>query len=178
MENGIEIYFQISYKLLKILYEICKYISIPFSTLGYIGCWKPFSWKSSVRLSSIGNCVSLLIPYRCKGTRGPSQYPKRRLFVRSRKVSKPRDLYLELSDPFEIWQALSNFKPIRQFKVPISWLRDFTRSYEKTSFRILRRDPVSMALDCFSRNIPVSGPHWGRDKMAATLQTTFQMHFP
>ena len=39
-------------------------------------------------------------------TRAPSQYPKRRLFVRSRKVSKPRDLYLELSDRSEIWQAL------------------------------------------------------------------------
>ena len=38
--------------------------------------------------------------------RAPSQYPKRRLFVRSRKVSKPRDLYLELSDGSEIWQAL------------------------------------------------------------------------
>ena len=36
----------------------------------------------------------------------PPQYPKRRLFVRSRKDSKPRDLYLELSDRFEIWQAL------------------------------------------------------------------------
>ena len=36
----------------------------------------------------------------------------------------------------------SNFKAIRQFKVPISWLRDFTRSYEKTSFRILRRGTV------------------------------------
>ena len=36
----------------------------------------------------------------------PSQYPKRRLFVRSRKVSKQRDLYLELSDRSEIWQAL------------------------------------------------------------------------
>ena len=36
----------------------------------------------------------------------PSQYPKRRLFVRSRKVSKPRDLYLELPDRSEIWQAL------------------------------------------------------------------------
>ena len=31
--------------------------------------------------------------------------------------------------------CLSNFKAIRQFKVPISWLRVFTRSYEKTSFR-------------------------------------------
>ena len=39
--------------------------------------------------------------------------------------------------------CLSNFKAIRQFKVPISWLRDFTRSYEKTSFRILRRGPAS-----------------------------------
>ena len=39
--------------------------------------------------------------------------------------------------------CLSNFKAIRQFEVPISWLRDFTRSYEKTSFRILRRGPES-----------------------------------
>ena len=37
--------------------------------------------------------------------------------------------------------CLSNFKAIRQFKVPISWLRDFTRCYDKTSFRILRRGP-------------------------------------
>ena len=36
----------------------------------------------------------------------PSQYPKRRISVRSRKVSKPRNLYLELSDRSEIWQAL------------------------------------------------------------------------
>ena len=37
--------------------------------------------------------------------------------------------------------CLSNFIAMRQFKVPISWLWDFTRSYEKTSFRILRRGP-------------------------------------
>ena len=30
--------------------------------------------------------------------------------------------------------CLSNFKAKRQFKVPISWLRYFTRSYEKTFF--------------------------------------------
>ena len=35
----------------------------------------------------------------------PFQYPIRRLTVRSRNVSKPRDLYLELSDRSEIWQA-------------------------------------------------------------------------
>ena len=39
-------------------------------------------------------------------SRAPSQYSKRRLFVRSRKVSKTRDLYLELSDRSEIWQVL------------------------------------------------------------------------
>ena len=35
----------------------------------------------------------------------PSQYPKSRLSVRSRKVSKPRDQYSKLSYRFEIWQA-------------------------------------------------------------------------
>ena len=38
-------------------------------------------------------------------SRAPSQYPERRLFVRSRKVSKPRDWYFKLSYRFEIWQA-------------------------------------------------------------------------
>ena len=38
-------------------------------------------------------------------TRAPSQYPKRCLSVRSRKVSKPRDWYFRLSYRFEIWQA-------------------------------------------------------------------------
>ena len=35
----------------------------------------------------------------------PSQYTKRRLFVRSREVSKPRDWYFKLLYRFEIWQA-------------------------------------------------------------------------
>ena len=34
------------------------------------------------------------------------QYPIRRPIVRSREVSKPRDLWLKLSDRSEIWQAL------------------------------------------------------------------------
>ena len=37
--------------------------------------------------------------------KAPSQYPKRRLFIRSRKVSKLWDLFLEVSDRSEIWQA-------------------------------------------------------------------------
>ena len=43
---------------------------------------------------------------RSMGFRAPSQYPKRRLIVRSREVSKPRDLNLEFADRSEIWQAL------------------------------------------------------------------------
>ena len=39
------------------------------------------------------------------GPRAPFQYPIRRLIVRSHKVSKPRYLYLELSDRSAIWQA-------------------------------------------------------------------------
>ena len=38
---------------------------------------------------------------------------------------------------------------MRQFKVPISWIRDFTRFYEKTSFRILRRGLGTMVLILF-----------------------------
>ena len=73
-------------------------------------------------------------------TRAPSQYPERRLFVRSPKVSKPL-----------LPKCLSNFKAIRQFKVPISWLRDFRRSYGKTSFRIMRRGPdLEASLSCGS----------------------------
>ena len=33
------------------------------------------------------------------------QYPMRRLIIKSRKVSKPRDLYFKLCDRSEIWQA-------------------------------------------------------------------------
>ena len=35
--------------------------------------------------------------------------------------------------------CLSNFKAIRWFKLPISQFRDFTRSYVKTSYRILKQ---------------------------------------
>ena len=54
--------------------------------------------------------------------------------------------------------CLSNFKAIRQFKVPISWLRDFTRSYEKTSFRILRRGPGT----CFVVRFPADHNGFGK----------------
>ena len=38
-------------------------------------------------------------------------------------------------------RCLSNFRAIGQFWIQISRLRDFTRSYSKTSYRILKRGP-------------------------------------
>ena len=78
------------------------------------------------------------------------QYPIRRLIVKPHKVSKARDSYLELYDRSEIWQShrqhcwrcLSNFKAMRWFKLPISRLRDLTRSYNKTSYRMLKQSPA------------------------------------
>ena len=43
--------------------------------------------------------------YNATDSMAPSQYPKRRLSVKSRKVSKPRDRYFKLSYRFAIWQA-------------------------------------------------------------------------
>ena len=90
----------------------------------YKESWAPIQYKDNI-LARIGNPIvvirqsydrlistmgfPILVIWRLyieSGPRAPSQYPIRRLFVRSRKVSKPRDLYLELSDRSEIWQAL------------------------------------------------------------------------
>ena len=54
--------------------------------------------------------------------------------------------------------CLSNFKAIRQFKVPIPWLRYFTRSYENTSFRILRRGPGRLKIGlCIGHGLQLVG---------------------
>ena len=76
-------------------------------------------------------------------TWAPSQYPKRRLSVRN-SVRIVRSLWnLTGTSAAVLPMCLSNFKTIWQFKVPISWLWVFTRSCEKTCFRILRRGPGS-----------------------------------
>ena len=64
--------------------------------------------KPSIEFSN-----SVVWRYCCRGTKcatmvgtwAPFQYPIRRLTVISREVSKSRDLYLELSDRSDIWQA-------------------------------------------------------------------------
>ena len=70
-------------------------------------------------------------------TRTPSQYPKRRLFVRSSKVSKPRDWYFKLPYRFEIWQA----------EVPVKFQSDLTilntNLAASTLYEILRKDVFS-----------------------------------
>ena len=66
--------------------------------------WRPFcQWGQGLKYDGVRN--DLLIPVITARARAPSQYPKRRLFVRSREVSKPRDWYFKLSYRFEIWQA-------------------------------------------------------------------------
>ena len=45
----------------------------------------------------------------------------------------------------------SNFKAMRWFKLPISQLRDFARSYDKTSYRILKRGPGHKYAHVFTR---------------------------
>ena len=64
---------------------------------------KAVSWTSYLYSGNPNTWKDRL--YNETGTWAPSQYPKRRLSVRSRKVSKPRDWYLKLSYRFEIWQA-------------------------------------------------------------------------
>ena len=64
------------------------------------------SWNSSTKTVVYLCWSSARINGNASPVRALSQYPKRRLSVRSRKVPKPRDLHLGLSDRSEIWQAL------------------------------------------------------------------------
>ena len=74
-------------------------------------------------------------------SRGPSQYPKRRLIVRSREVSKPRDLYLELSDRSEIWQALRQHccRCACQISKRFDYLKNQSRGFEISRDLTIRR---------------------------------------
>ena len=49
--------------------------------------------------------LALISAMTCWKTRALFKYPIRRLIIRSHKVSKPQDLYLELSNRSRIWQA-------------------------------------------------------------------------
>ena len=78
-----------------------------------------YFWHNFIEYHGHGSGVPMMICHRLRWWLGlvreqlyeeiltwaPSQYPKRRIFVRSREVSKPRDWYFKLSHRFEIWQA-------------------------------------------------------------------------
>ena len=82
------------------------------------GPWSPLTMLTYLHAASSAHVVD-------SNWRTLFQYPMilRRLILRSRKFSKPRDLYLELYDCSEIWQSctsaavlqmcLSNFRAIR-----------------------------------------------------------------
>ena len=99
-------------------------------------------------------------------TWAPSQYPKRRLFVRSREVSKPRDLYLELSDRSEIWQALRQHccRCACQISKRYDNLKYRSRGFE--TLRDLTKDIFSdiETGPCFSQQILhlTTGDFWSR----------------
>ena len=52
--------------------------------------------------------------------------------------------------------CLSNFTAIRSFKLPISRLRDFTRSYDKTSYGILKRGRGAHSRDPFNNQFSIA----------------------
>ena len=81
------------------------------------------SWQDLKRKwdASNGHCTtSNLISVDCKKPWVSFQYPIRRLIVRSREVSKPRDWYFKLLYRFGIWQAH------RQYDVPVKLQNDST----------------------------------------------------
>ena len=101
--------------------------------------WLIFKWVAVIWLTErLGTRAAVPV----LATRAPFQYPIRRLMVRSHKVLKLQDLYLELYDRSEIWQAPRQ-QCCRGACLISKWydnsnyqfhdFRDFTRSYDKTS---------------------------------------------
>ena len=62
---------------------------------------KSYNWTETTSIRMVTSCDI----FKTRDSWAPSQYPKRRLSVRSSKVSKPRDWYFKLSYRFGIWQA-------------------------------------------------------------------------
>ena len=100
-------FFLIMPQYLLISITMGKYMTIPVLTFNVIiHMIRTRHWIWFLRYFCCGRYYCQHIESLSTRIWDPSQYPKRRLSVRSRKVSKPRDLYLELSDRSEIWQAL------------------------------------------------------------------------
>ena len=62
----------------------------------------------------------------------------------SYRKSRSRKIFIQnCAVTLKLYRPLSNFKAMRKWKLPISRLRDFKISYNKTSYRILKRNPGS-----------------------------------
>ena len=100
----------------------------------------------------------------------PSQYPKRRLFVRTRKVSKPRDWYFKLSYRFDRHIGST------AAEVPVKFQSDRTilntNLVASRLYEILRKDVFSdietgPGYCSILQNAGLDGlTYWGLDKMA------------
>ena len=96
------------------------------------------------------------------------QYLTGHLIVKSCKVSKLRDLYLELYDRSKnltgtsaavLPMCLSNFKANLWVKIAILLLRDFMRSYDKRFYRILKHGPGPQVKTRTITKVPVLDTH-------------------
>ena len=83
-------------------------------------------------------------------------YPIRRFIVRSRKVSKPRDLYLELSNRSEIWQAHRQY--CCRCACQISKRCDDS-NYQSRSFETSRDLTIRRLIQYWNRTL-VAGRHY------------------
>ena len=106
-------------------------------------------WYSIIETSFLID-KALSVVTKARGKKSSSRYGQR-----SRKISKPQDVYI-----FHLlWNLagvsaalppsyLSNLKAIRTFKLPMSRVWVFTRPYENTSYWILQLVPVSKRILC------------------------------
>ena len=93
------------------------------------------------------------------------QYPIRGVIVRSVKVSKLRDLYLELSDRTEIWQAPRQHCCRRACQISRQYEHFNTRS---RAFETLRDLTIRRLIGYWNLSLLA---YWGWNKMPAILQT-------
>ena len=108
------------------------------------------------------SCQKVYFSWRTR-SRAPFQCPKRRHFVRSRKVSKPRDWYFKFSYRFEFWQA--HRQHCYRSACQISERSDNSK-YKSRGFETLR-DLTKRCLFGYIDGVPIAGSRASRcDQMA------------
>ena len=101
------------------------------------------------------------------------QYAIRRLIVRSHEISKPSDWWFELSNHFEIDMppgGIAKFQSDHTILNTNLAVRDLTRSYDKTSYRLLKWGPCRGYPGCANVIIFRSG-----DRAVSKIKKTIYM---